>query len=261
MKKNYSPLNREQYIGAAILFSIAIGAWLFVALWPQKPLPEMPDVISTNNDSIRQMRWEHKKDSFRRADSIRYAQWAAEREQRYDSFRHVDSLRFIQWSAERQLRYDSFRLADSLWRDSVGWRYPKHIKKDTILNLNTADTTELQYIRGIGRYTARQIIAYRDRLGGFYSVTQLSDSTLARFHVDTLQAHFFVLPNEVKQIPINHCSLNTLARHPYLRYAQAKAIYELRRKRISLDSIDELSTLPQLSTEDLTRLAPYLCFE
>ena len=92
-------------------------------------------------------------------------------------------------------------------------------------------------------------------------MTQLADSTLATLHVDTLQAHFFVLPNEVKQIPINHCSLNTLARHPYLRYAQAKAIYELRRKRITLDSIDELSTLPQLSTEDLTRRAPYLCFE
>ena len=37
------------------------------------------------------------------------------------------------------------------------------IKKDTILNLNTADTIELCYIRGIGTYTAKNIVRYRKR--------------------------------------------------------------------------------------------------
>ena len=72
----------------------------------------------------------------RLADSLRYAQWAAEREQRYDSFRLADSMRRDEWKRIRQLQYDSFRFADSLWRDSVGFRFPKRIKKDTILNLN-----------------------------------------------------------------------------------------------------------------------------
>lgn len=254
-------LATEQYIGAAVLFAIAIGAWIFVALYPQKPLPELPPVTTVNKDSIRQQRWEQKKDSFRRADSLRYAQWSAERQLRYDSFRHIDSLRYAQWSAERQLRYDSFRIADSLWRDSVGWSYTRYVKKDTILNLNTADTTELLYIRGIGAYKAKQIIRYRKQLGGFYSTHQLTDSAIAHLHLDTLQRFFFVNPNDVKHIRVNHCSAHTLAKHPYLRYEQAKAIYDLRRRKVTLSSIDDLSSIHLLSEEELARIAPYLLFD
>ena len=36
------------------------------------------------------------------------------------------------------------------------------------LELNTADSTALVALRGIGPYYARKILAYRDRLGGFY---------------------------------------------------------------------------------------------
>lgn len=38
-------------------------------------------------------------------------------------------------------------------------------KKDTILELNTCDTTELQMIRGIGPHFARKIVNYRQSLG------------------------------------------------------------------------------------------------
>lgn len=261
MKQKSGLLATEQYIGAAVLFVIAISAWLFVALYPQKPLPKLPPGTTVNKDSLRQQRWEHKKDSFRRADSLRYAQWTEERQLRYDSFRLVDSLRYTKWTAERQLRYDSFRVADSLWRDSVGWKQTRNIKKDTILNLNTADTTELQYIRGIGAYKAKQIIRYRKQLGGFYNTQQLTDSAIAHLQLDTLIRFFFVQPNAVQQIRINHCPVNTLAKHPYLRYEQAKAIYELRRRNISLRSINDLSALPQLSETDLIRLTPYFCFD
>jgi hypothetical protein len=52
-----------------------------------------------------------------------------------------------------------------------------------------------------------------------------------------------------------------LQRHPYLRYNQAKAIYTLRRQRLHLSSISDLASLPELSPDDLLRLAPYLAFE
>ena len=150
-------LAKEQWKGAAILFGIAIIGW-FIAVIVSSDAPEQPDKPKKKS-------WEERKDSIRLADSLRYVQWAAEREQRYDSFRLADSLRRAEWKRIRQLQYDSFRREDSLWRDSVGWRYIKHEKKDTILDLNRCDTTELQYIRGIGRYTAMQIIKYREQLG------------------------------------------------------------------------------------------------
>lgn len=249
-------LSKEQRIAALILVSFALVGWIVYAVWPsrQPVLPDLPDKKPRRS-------WEERKDSMRLADSLRYAQWAAEREQRYDSFRLADSLRRDEWKRIRQLQYDSFRFADSLWRDSVGFRFPKRIKKDTILNLNRCDTAELQLIRGIGPYAAKRIASYREQLGGFYTLDQLSDSALAPLHLDTLTRHFFIDPEDIRTISVNNSTILTLQQHPYIRFQQAKAIYNLRRKNVTLHSIDELRPLPELSEEDINRIAPYLRFE
>lgn len=246
-------LAKEQRIGAAILFGIALAAWIVVAIWPSRQ-PEAPQKPHKKS-------WAERKDSIRIADSLRYVQWKNEREQRYDSFRIADSMRHEAWKIERQARWDSMRIADSLWRDSVGWRYVKHEKKDTVLDLNHCDTTELQYIRGIGQFTAVQIIRYREVLGGFYSPEQLKDEALAKCRLDTLLPYFTADEKDVKPLRINAANTDILQHHPYLRYNQAKAIYTLRRQRIRIASIDELRVLPELTEEDLRRLAPYLSFE
>ena len=43
------------------------------------------------------------------------------------------------------------------------------------VNINTATMEELQAVKGIGEGRAYQIIAYRDRLGGYTSVEQIKD--------------------------------------------------------------------------------------
>ena len=247
-------LSKEQRIGATILFGIAIIAWIIMAIYPSTP--------STPTDpKPHKKSWAERKDSIRLADSLRFVQWKEEREQRYDSFRIADSIRHEAWKIERQQRWDSMRIADSLWRDSVGWHYSKRIKRDTIIDLNHCDTTDLLLLRGIGTYTARQIIRYREQLGGFYSPTQLTDEALARCHLDTLLAHFTADTTAIQRININSCSAERLQRHPYLRFTQAKAIYSLRRKKMQIRSIDELRTLPEMTDQDLVRIAPYLHFE
>jgi len=245
-------LASEQRIAALLLFGLALLAWIGVALWKgQQPVEPKPHYRT----------WEERKDSMRRVDSLRYAQWAAEREQRYDSFRVADSMRRAEWKRTRQAQYDAFRREDSLWRDSVGFRFPKHIKKDTVLDLNRCDTAELQLIRGIGRYTAIQIIQYREQLGGFYSPSQLTDEPLADLHLDTLLAHFTADTADIRKIRVNSASVETLQRHPYLRFQQAKAIYTLRRQRVTLHSPADLQSLPELPDSTLLRLSPYLSFE
>ena len=205
--------------------------------------------------------WEQIKDSMRVADSVRYAQWSAEREQRYDSFRLADSLRRLERKAEL-LRYrDSARVADSLWRDSMGIRYTAHAKRDTVVDLNHCDTADLLYIRGVGRYTAIQIIRYRELLGGYYSPAQLTDAPFAKCRLDTVLGSFIADTTAIEPMNINAASIERLQRHPYLRYDQAQAIYALRRKRVQLSSINDLRSLPELTEEDLHRLMPYLKFE
>ena len=254
-------LDKSQYIGAAILLVLAAGTWLFVALYPQKPLPVLPDQQMEDRDSLRQARWEHKKDSMRRADSLRWDEWTKEQNLRYDSFRLAYKARRDKWVAEREHYYDSLRIVDSLWRDSMGIIYPHRIKKDTFLDLNHCDTTALQYIRGIGRYTAIRIVEYREQLGGYYSPAQLKDEYFSKLTLDTLLYRFSARPEDVRMIDVNNCNTEELNRHPYLRFKQAKAIYELRRKYIRLNSIEDLRRLNELDSADLQRLQYYLRFE
>lgn len=158
---------------------------------------------------------------------------------------------------------------DSLARDSLGvdtLRYdsvPKwqSIKKDTILNLRTADTTELKMIRGIGSYRAKQIVRYREALGGFVRVEQLKEIEGMESVADSILKHFVLDSTSVKQLNINSIGVRQLSRHPYLRFEDARAIYEFRRKNIRLDSLEQLYELEDLSEETIKKVAPYLKFD
>ena len=246
-------LTRKQYIGAAILFGIALVAWLIVALLPSEPVnPETPKKKS----------WAERRDSIHIADSLRYAEWKEARERQYDSARTAIKQRGEAWKIEREHLWDSIRTADSLWRDSVGWhRTVKREKRDTIIDLNHCDTTDLLLIRGIGPYTAIQIVNYRAQLGGYYSPTQLTDEPFAKCRLDTILASFTADPADVQTIDVNSCSTEHLQRHPYLHFEQAKAIYTLRRRNIRLSSPEDLRVLSELTEEDIERITPYLSFK
>ncbi len=260
-EKDRHILAREQRIGALLLFILALAGWLYIAIRQSKH----PD--TTPPDKPAKKSWAERKDSIRLADSMRYVQWKIEREARYDSVKKAMAIRHEAYKAELQQWFDSTRRADSVWRDSLGIKLPKKEKKDTLLDLNHCDTAELQLIRGIGRFTALKIIEYRKQLGGFYSPEQLLDKQFLtrvrqnRFPMDSLLSHFTADTADVRPLRVNSCSVDALARHPYLRYEQAKAIYTLRRKHARLQSIDDLRSLPELPDSALTRLAPYLSFD
>ena len=161
------------------------------------------------------------------------------------------------------LRMDSMG-RDSLWRDTTRYdSMPKwqHVKKDTILNLRTADTTELKMIRRVGSYRAKQIVRYRDALGGFVRVEQLREVEGMELVADSVMKHFVLDSANVKQLNVNSMGVRQLSRHPYLRFEDAKAIYELRRRKIKLDSIEQLYELETMSEETIKKVAPYLNFD
>ena len=162
---------------------------------------------------------------------------------------------------------DSIRQSqrDTSTLDSVS-RYVSH-KRDTTLNLRTADTTELKMIRGIGSYRAKQIVRYRHLLGGFASVEQLCDiKALSPLLADSLAAdsllsHFYIDTVIINPLYINRMNIESLQRHPYISFEQAKSIYELRRKKIHLDNIEQLKRLDCFTDQQLQLLLPYLNFE
>lgn len=142
-------------------------------------------------------------------------------------------------------------------RDSV--KVLCRVKKDTTLNLNTVDTAELQLLRGVGRYTAIQIVRYRQALGGYYSVNQLYEiKELPSERVDSIAAHLFVDTSLIAPIAVNRASVKQLQRHPYISYKQAEQVYDLRRRKLQLHSMEELAGI--FTEDELLRLAPYMQF-
>ena len=153
---------------------------------------------------------------------------------------------------------DSARI-DSVRTDSLPkW---KSTKKDTILNLRTADTTELKLIRGIGSYRAKMIVRYREQLGGYARVEQIMEARgMDKVIADSILPHFYIDSVVVNKIPINHIRPEVLQRHPYLNFEQAKAIYEYRRKHIRIKSAEELKKIKGLSPTDIEKILIYLDF-
>jgi DNA uptake protein ComE-like DNA-binding protein len=123
--------------------------------------------------------------------------------------------------------------------------------------LNTADTTELMRVPGIGHYYARRIEQYRQRLGGYVSVEQLDE-------IDGFPSeakHFFTIEqNSQKRINVNKLDLVQLRRHPYMGYRRAKAIVEYRRLHGRIKDLNELSASGSFSSDDISRLEPYVEF-
>ena len=148
-------------------------------------------------------------------------------------------------------------------KDQTPKPYYAKIKKDTILNLNTADTTELQLIRGIGRATAIKIVAYRRQLGGFCSPEQLREiKGITPQQADAIIPFFTANPHDITPMNFYKASMERLVRHPYLNYKQADKLYELRYShRKTVQSLDELPLDEEVFTpEDIQRLKPYFVF-
>ncbi len=175
----------------------------------------------------------------------------------------IDTLPFAQQrDSIRHARETAQHTRDSLYQqwDSLYTR----IKKDTILELNSTDTCELQFIRGIGRYTAMHIIRYRKQLRGYHSPEQVREIAALHTHgiaLDSIIPHLRACADSIVPIPVNRASVSQLEQHPYISAQQAQDIYQLRRRKIRLQGIDELVVLPCVTDSDLLRLRPYLSFE
>ena len=70
-------------------------------------------------------------------------------------------------------------------------------KTDEMVELNSADTTRLKMLRGIGSGYAKMIVAYREKLGGFYKAEQLLE--VYKFPDETYQKiRFFTVAFRAK---------------------------------------------------------------
>lgn len=131
-------------------------------------------------------------------------------------------------------------------------------KPGKFVDLNTADTTELMKIPGIGPVRAKKIVEYRRALGGFHSIAQVHEAYDLPEH---LGDWVHISAPTVEVLYINKVSLSDLRGHPYLNFYQARAIVELRKREGRIKSVRQLLFLDEFTEADITRLIPYLSFE
>lgn len=129
----------------------------------------------------------------------------------------------------------------------------------SLIDINTADTTMLIALPGIGSKLSQRIINFRDRLGGFHSVEQvgetfgLPDSTFQK-----IKKRLVVKSLSVRKININTATIEELKAHPYIRYVIGNAIVQYRNQHGNFSSLDELKKIMAVTEEVYSKALPYL---
>ena len=178
-----------------------------------------------------------------------------------DSFRHKSyqkDTKTIYVRTKVIYRDTAFRRGKALdmgERDSVVVHYQVKLKAGEHVVLNTADTTQLKMVPGIGSYFARKVVQYGERLGGFVSVDQLDE--IENFPLDAKD--YLVIENAKPHLlNVNTLSLNDLKKHPYINFYQARAITDYRRLHGPLKSLQDLRLSKDFPPEVIARLTPYV---
>lgn len=137
---------------------------------------------------------------------------------------------------------------------------PTFTKKEfstTKFDINTADTSQLMQIRGIGKVFANRIIKYRDILGGFYAIEQVGETYGIDPNILPELKKLAILGSQIKKIKINE--LDNF-RHPYLKFNQVKVIVAYRKQHGNFKNVEDLKEIKILDDATISKIEPYLEF-
>ena len=100
------------------------------------------------------------------------------------------------------------------------------------IDINSADTTELKSLPGIGSFFAKNIVDYRNKLGGFIEKEQLLevyafDST----RMANIENLIIIDTIELRKVNVNTDDFKTILRHPYIEYEDVKKIVNYRESK------------------------------
>lgn len=131
------------------------------------------------------------------------------------------------------------------------------------IDLNTADSEAFQKLPMVGEKRAAQIIRYRDALGGFISVTQLSEMYGLPDSIFALISPKLKVSNPLlRRISLNSGTAQQLEAHPYISRRQAEIIVSYRNQHGSYKTAEDLRQIRAFSDgEWLQKILPYLNVE
>ncbi|MBQ8543573.1 MAG: helix-hairpin-helix domain-containing protein [Alistipes sp.] len=145
--------------------------------------------------------------------------------------------------------------ADSIWQSR------KKGVREPLVDINSADTAALIALRGIGSKSAAEIVKYRELLGGYHSVEQISElKTVTEQNYEKILQQIYCDSCEIQKIDINFAAPKEIARHPYVSASALRKIIKQRQLKGGWSRIEEMVEDEILSEDEAKRLAPYLWF-
>lgn len=129
------------------------------------------------------------------------------------------------------------------------------------IEINSADSALLCEVSGIGPKSAQHILFYRELLGGYHSINQISE-----LKVVTEENFQRILPQiccdsaKIKKININFATSKELEVHPYISNRMLKRIINHRELKGGWSNLEEMIEDNIFSAEEAIRIAPYLDF-
>ncbi|MBO4645752.1 MAG: helix-hairpin-helix domain-containing protein [Bacteroidales bacterium] len=249
MKKNFF-IPRGEFIAITLLLLLITAIFTFTYFY--RKIPHPTEDLSAFKEQIEQFYvQQHAMD-----DSVRAAR---------------DSLR------QTRTYHNGKRQNRSSWTSSGAGEYPHEhsSKKDSLkpfnktpqydivkVDLNHCDTSDIVRIPQFGSKRAQKIIEYRERLGGFHSLSQLREIyILQNIDLDYCKKYFTVRQDKIKKIKINTASYKEMIKHPYFDAYLVKSILNYREKQGKINNISEFRQITHVYQELLDKLEPYLCFD
>lgn len=126
------------------------------------------------------------------------------------------------------------------------------------LNCNTATVAEWKQLRGIGDVLSERIVKFRNRLGGFHSISQISEVYGLSPETYDAIATQLTCSGAVSQLNISKAEFKTLLRHPYLDYEEVKGLKNYVQRTGPITDVNTLMKATGKSEVDAKKLFPYL---
>jgi DNA uptake protein ComE-like DNA-binding protein len=176
-----------------------------------------------------------------------------------DDFMYERLLPFIQIP-----EHPSSSFAKDSWDKKVYEKsdYQDFDKKEVeVLSLNLADSASLEGLPHIGPVYAQRILKYREKLGGFTSLTQLNE--VYGFDkepelIGRISPFLIIEGGALRKINVNKATWGEMMRHPYMTKPIANSIIAIREQHGPYKTVQDVSKSHLISEEVFLKLAPYL---
>jgi DNA uptake protein ComE-like DNA-binding protein len=130
------------------------------------------------------------------------------------------------------------------------------------IELNNADSLDLEQLPKIGETLARRIINYRKRLGGYINKEQLvSDNILHDSIYQAVQSYIDVDTSAIKRININTANYRSMIKHPYFTPKMTTAIEKYRKQHGKFQYASDIRKIIAIKKEEGMKILPYITVE